>query len=717
MSSRGAGPAWILKLGQHALGILSVVLIAISTAAPTAHAASGAWYESEAVSARLVATVDATGEVERIRAGLHIRLADNWKTYWRSPGDAGIAPTVDWSRSENVASVDFQWPAPHRFTLFGIETFGYEHEVLFPLVVQPERPGASVRLNGSLDILVCSDICVPISLDLALDLPSGEPAIDGPNANLINRFAALVPDDGTATGLAVDGVYLDDADGVLFININSRVPFGDPDVFVEAGDGWAFGPPAFGFIPNRSRIRAEIPVVSRPRIDPILVGRSLTVTIVDGARAAEITPSVAARLEESDDVGPSAEPRLFAFLGLAVLGGLILNLMPCVLPVLSIKLLNVMGKAGQPLRAVRSGFLVSAAGVLTSFWILALGLIAAKAAGITVGWGIQFQQPLFLAVMVVILTLFAANLLGVLNVQLPSRLATALGTAGGQGMSGQFLQGAFATLLATPCSAPFLGSAVGFALVQGPFEILIIFTALGIGLALPYLLVAAFPALAAALPRPGRWMIRLRQILSLALIGTAVWLLTVMAAQSSLGTVLVVAGSMGALLLALWGRETRFGNGLLMRPLATAIAAFALVVVAIDPASSGRPADAGTRTEDLWKPFDPMAVTFHIDEGHVVFIDVTADWCITCIVNKAAVLDRDSIATALHSERVIAMQADWTNPDPTIADFLARYGRYGIPFNVVLGPGRPDGIVLPELLSVNAVIEALAEASGGALES
>jgi len=415
--------------------------------------------------------------------------------------------------------------------------------------------------------------------------------------------------------------------------------------------------------------------------------------------------------------GPSTATWL-TVLGAALLGGLILNLMPCVLPVLSLKLLAAVGYGGAERRAIRRGFLASAAGIVVSFLLLAAGAVALKEAGVAVGWGMQFQQPMFLAAMATLVVLFAANLWGLFELPLPRAIAD-LGaqlpreSATKGSLTGHFLTGAFATLLATPCSAPFLGTAVGFALAGGPVEITAVFAAMGVGLALPYLVVAAVPDLARALPKPGPWMAVLRRVLAIALALTAAWLLSVLAAQAGLAAALTIAGAYVVLGLTL----AMPGGRRLALPAGALAAAAALVVTwsAERGSPAGRPvteqAESGAAN---WSRFDPALIEALVGDGKVVLVDVTADWCLTCRVNKAAVLDRGPVAALLADGSVTGIRADWTSPDPAIADYLASFGRYGIPFNAVYGPAAPGGIALPELLTDTAVLAAIREAAGEA---
>ncbi|MEO3432207.1 protein-disulfide reductase DsbD domain-containing protein [Inquilinus sp. CAU 1745] len=680
--------------------------LAAGLAAGAVQAAEGDWARVElmpgvVVEGRLIAAVDGAGELESVPAGLHVVLPDGWKTYWRSPGDAGLPPEVDWTGSTNLADANMAFPAPHRFTLFGLQTFGYEHEVVFPLTLTPEIAGAPLALSARADLLVCADLCIPATFDLALDIPAGPASVDGEAANLIERHASRVPGDGAASGLSLGAITLEGEDA-LVVTATAREPFEAPDIFVETTDlFWAFGAPEMRV--SGDRLTATLPILQTPNDAASLAGAPVTITLVDGARSMEQAATVEATAMASGPGFPT-------MLGIALLGGLILNLMPCVLPVLSIKLLSVAGYGGQSPGRVRLGFLASSAGILVSFMGLAAAAIAARAAGGAVGWGIQFQQPLFIVAMVVILTLFACNLLGLFEIRLPSVIADRAGRLTGNGLAGSFATGAFATLLATPCSAPFLGTAVGFALSRGPVEILAIFTALGLGLALPYLAVAAFPKLAAALPRPGRWMIVLRRILSLFLAATALWLLSVLAAQLSAPAAIAVGLMMVVLTLILWARGRFAGGARWAGALVAAALALGAFVVpgAFDHSATARETESAASGD--WTAFDRDAIGRLVADGRVVFVDVTADWCITCQANKTLVLQRGAVADALDGEGVTPMRADWTSPDDGIAAYLADHGRYGIPFNIVYGPAAPEGIPLPEILTEEAVMDALAQA-------
>jgi suppressor for copper-sensitivity B len=688
-------------------------------AARAADPGASEWVRADESAVRLISATSGVGAAADLRVGLEFALQPHWKTYWRSPGDAGFPVTVDWAGSLNVAAAEMSWPVPHRFSVSGLETFGYEDQVVFPIAVRPETPGQPVVLSAKVSYLACSEICIPHDAQLQIELPAG-PAAPTANAQLISRFVAQVPGDGARQGLTLDRVTLaGTADHPLLVVVASSAiaPFENPDMIVEAPTGLYFSAPAVNISDGGMRATFQLPI-SVDAAAPPLRDATLTVTLADGVRGLEqkVTAGVgvgdATRPVPAGSAAAALEPSLVAMLAWALLGGLILNVMPCVLPVLSLKLLGLIGHDGENQRHVRLGFLASAAGILVAFAGLAAVLVALKGMGSAVGWGIQFQQPWFLIAMMLLLTVFAANLWGWFEIPLPAFVGRLAGIGSHTTLAGQFGIGVFATLLATPCSAPVVGFAVGFALARGPLEIFAIFLALGLGFGAPYLLVAALPAIARLLPRPGRWMIVLRRILGLLLAGTAGWLLFwVLAGTLGRTAIWVIFGLVFAMTAVLWAAH-RLPTALRpASPIAVIALALAAFIVPTEMATS-RSTPAANEPAGFWMPFDEAAIGKLVAEGKTVFVDVTADWCVTCIVNKRLILESSTVNARLTAPGVLAMQADWTRPDDGIARFLAANNRYGIPFNAVYGPGAPNGIVLPELLTERAVVDALAKAAG-----
>jgi suppressor for copper-sensitivity B len=672
-----------------------------------ARAAATEWVGDEHAAARLVTAVEATGSGRRVDAGLEIRMAPGWHTYWRTPGDAGLPPSIDWSGSINLARAEIAWPAPTRLSAHGLESYVYPDHALLPIAIELARPGESLSLRASVDYAACAEICIPYHADLSLALPAGL-ATPGAEAPLIAAARARVPGGSDQAGLALVAATVAPAregDAVVDVRLHSTdAPFRHPDLFIEGLDHGTIAPPetTLGETGHTAELRLQVTGVSATALAAV----PLKFTLTDGVeRAAEFT---ATPLLQAASV---ATPGNLAILCIALLGGLILNLMPCVLPVLSLKLLAVARLSGVDRRSLRLSLVITAGGVLAAFVALAATLILLKAAGASIGWGIQFQQPWFIAGMAVVTALFAANLWGWFVVGLPGAAYAAATHETRLPLVNAFLTGMFATLLATPCSAPFVGTAVGFALSRGPVEILWIFAALGLGLAFPYLLVAAMPRLAGLLPRPGGWMLRVRQLFGLLLAGTAAWLVWVLAEE--VGT--EPAALTGLLLVAGWvilAWRARPSLGIPLRRLSGGLVAVLAIAAIITPQLAASSATSVKSPAAVWQPFDTAEIKRQVGDGKVVFVDVTAAWCLTCKVNEAIVLDREPVSTRLRSPDIIAMRADWTRPDQAITAYIQSFGRYGIPVNVVYGPGRPDGELLPELLSTELVIKALDHAAG-----
>ena len=676
-------------LSFFAVGAVRSALSAPPSLTPPSLSQGSDWQDMGELSVRLIRDRDSLGQGVVV-FGLEQVLREGWKTYWRSPGAAGFPLSVDWSASENVKSLDILWPAPHRFTLFGLETFGYAERVLFPLVVTVKDSRQPLTLRLRVNYLICETVCIPYSNSFETTLQPGGRVASG-DAALIDAALATVPQkQDSAQGLFRD----------LFLHRQALVgviefPSGDlpagSDILVEGPLSFTYAPPVFEQeAPGRYRFVIQTSAVEDGRV---LEGKQITLTYRNAQHPGGVEWREIVRLRTEESIWVDLDVRIFF---VALLGGLILNVMPCVLPVLSLKVLSLVDKAGVARTRARGSMLVSASGILVSFWILALGTVVLKLLGLSVGWGIQFQQPVFLGFMAFVVVFFATNLFGLFDVAVP-RMAS--GLVSGQGYKSDFATGVFATLLATPCSAPFLGTSVAAALAGGYVEIFSIFTALGVGMALPYLLVALFPASVGLLPKSGPWMGRVKQVMGLALGGTALWLLFIVRAQSGFWVAGLMALTLVALVLVLWLFRHRTRT-----KWAGVVLAFVFILslpVFMPSAPFERRVDSG------WIAFEEQAIAPLVRSGRTVFVDVTADWCVTCQVNKKLVLEDDAVQRAFSQQAVVLMRADWTAPDPVITAFLESSGRYGIPFNIVYGPARPEGVVLSEILSRDEVQDAL----------
>ena len=680
----------------------------------SARAANTKWVGNQHAAARLITATEATGNAPQIDAALQIRLERGWHAYWRNPGAAGIPPSIDWTGSTNVKSAKMYWPAPYRYLLYGLVTQGYEHGVVLPLSITPKHPGAPMVLHALVHYSACKTICIPYTAVLNLRLPAGL-ASPGPQAPLIAQAWTRVPGTLAQAGLSLSQVVVSKSPGhkntaILSLVVDAHgARLSRPDLFIQNHFSTATpGAPKIWL--DTGHRRGVLSVTLKGEKTDAIAGRKLRFTLENGLAAAAFSATPVFGPVPPHGAGVS----IMLILAIALLGGLILNVMPCTLPVLSLKLVSFAGASGGARRELRITLLATASGIIVSYATLALVVIVLKAVGATIGWGIQFQQPWFLGAMAAITTLFAASLWEWLPIPLPG-LAARTATMGSEASARTtaFLTGVFATLLATSCSAPFIGVAVGFALARAPLVILSIFAALGIGMALPYLLVAALPGLVRWMPKPGRWMVVLRVLLGFALLGTAIWLVWIIEVVVS-PTAALIAGATLLVILALLFWRHRLGSGRrqLRRIGAFAvIAAVALAIIepAVTPASLAPIKQRADNT--IWQTFDQGRIVTLIGEHKLVFVDVTAAWCLICKVNALTVLDRDPVARQLRAPGVVAMRADWTRPSAPITAYLRSFGRYGVPLDVVYGPGAPSGIMLPSLLTPGVVMQAFRRAA------
>jgi suppressor for copper-sensitivity B len=697
---------------------MALLLVMLGSAAPL-HAASqsnmatGAWVGDPAYGeVRLVSAVSAMGNLQELPLGLEFRLAPGWKIYWRTPGEAGLPPTLDLQMANGAPlQSQIEWPVPKRFNAFGFDNFGYADAVILPVAVRGYDRGAALQIRGQIEALVCSDICVPLAGALRLDLADG-PAEPSSMAMVIAQFAAKVPRIDALSPIKIATAWQSGSQLKIGFAATSQPV---TEVFVEGPAGIAFKQPVFAN--NIAVIDVEgdlkTPLAGQTVDLTVIAGDDFTTQSIIVAKDAPLAGSFAAGKPMPTDAGAMAQ--FWTVIGFAFLGGLILNLMPCVLPVLAIKLAAIIEASGQSRGFVRLRFGAGAMGILSSFAILAAGLAALRLAGGQIGWGIQFQSPVFLAIMLLVLGLFTLNMLDRFFLPIPAFLQASF-RGDGQNTNGQntnqqarpailfgdFMAGMLATLLATPCSAPFVGSAVTVALTGDMAQLFAVFMAMGAGLAAPWGLVVLFPALVGFLPRPGHWMVWLKRGLAGLLIATMIWLGWLLQTIQGGPAALLLLGLIGFVLLAILCRQ-KIGILLAGAGLFAGLA-FLPAPAIVAPQANGL----------VWQVWSNDASAAARAEGKLVFVDVTADWCITCKANKALVLETAPIAPMLAAlvddGKLVMLKADWTRPDPRIAAFLASHDRFGIPFNIIYGPKAPEGVLLGELLRADMVENALIKA-------
>lgn len=661
--------------------LIRSLLLLLASCAITAQAADTGWLRN-AQNSHAEVRLRSASHNDNQQLLLDIRLQPGWKTYWRTPGEGGVAPEIRWQTPEVKAQ--WFWPAPERFDVSGLTTQGYKGDITLPIELAKL---SSQQLAGTLTLSTCSDVCILTDFPFSLDLT--QPS----DAHFARDFAEAMGRIPAASGLT-DQLDASFVKGELQIRAQRQGGWQQPELFFDYPPGSMLAAPTIRV--NGDTLSARVAVTDEwGEAAPDLRGKTLSLVVADGGIAQQSAINIGAETLVSGD----AAQTLWSVLLLALLGGLILNLMPCVLPVLAIKLSSLVQQQGQTQRQTRQQFLASSAGIIFSFLLLALLMTGLRLSGQALGWGIHFQSSGFLLVMVLVMFLFSASLFDLLHFRLPSGLNTKLATQGGDGLLGHFGQGAFATLLATPCSAPFLGTAVAYALTAPLPQLWLLFVALGVGMSLPWLLVAALPGMARCLPRPGRWMVHLRTVLGLFMLLATFWLVTLLVPHWGSSFALVLAG---VLLVVLCGwlvkRRALQQAGVVFITLTLAGALF--LMTRITP-----------EEETLhWQPLTEAAIHQALEQDKRVFVDVTADWCITCKVNKSRVLNQPDVRAALKADDVVLLRGDWTQPDPAIGEFLRRRDRVAIPFNQIYGPALPQGQILSPLLSREAVISTLSEA-------
>lgn len=642
---------------------------------------------------RLLSSAQENGKVDIL---LDVKLDEGWKTYWRSPGEGGVAPEIVWSSP--VEATDWQWPTPGRFDVAGVSTQGYMGDIVFPITVTSHEK--LDKLEGTLTLSTCSNVCILTDYPFELDLTEPVPA-DFTWA--FNQAKGAVP---PSSGL-VEQTKVGFANDKLIIELQKSTgnAWEQPNIFTDVVEGAALGVPVIET--SGDHLTATIDVGDDWGGDsPDLTGKTLSFVVADGDISQQVSHQVSPFTGMIASKVSSAS--LWQVMLFALLGGLILNLMPCVLPVLAMKLGSVLMVPNGEQKTIRRQFLLSSLGILVSFWLLALLMTLLRVGQQAVGWGIQFQNPWFIGFMVLVTALFTANLFGLFEINLGSKANTRLATAGGHGNSGHFWQGVFATLLATPCSAPFLGTAVAFALAAPMEELWLIFTALGVGMSLPWLLIAAFPVISRLLPKPGMWMLKLRAVLGLMMLVSSLWLISLLIPHFGVTTSTVIAVVFLVLLVVFIAIKRGVRAAILPFILFAAFAG-GFVWMTQEQHSGSRSLVKDTVN---WQPLTEQAITAALADNKRVFIDVTAEWCVTCKANKYNVLLRDDIQQLLSEPDVVALRGDWTKPSPEITAFLQKRGQVAVPFNQIYGPNLAEGEVLSTILDRESLISVMNQAKG-----
>jgi thiol:disulfide interchange protein DsbD len=645
--------------------------------------------------AELVSEIESIRPGEPFTVALRLVPETHWHTYWKNPGDSGLAPVLTWELPAGFQAGEIQWLAPQRIAFPPLMNYGYEGESALLVEIRPPADlkvvSAPILIKLRAQWLVCADICVPgtgtfeLKVPVKAESPRRVPAL----TKFFSEMRARRPEPMPT--------------GVTFQQNEQGLKLRIPTTLSR--------PTTAYFYPEDGELIAH----EKPQVLSAATDGSYLLSIPAATNAKKVTEvrgvlawgtqnwEVAATLEApvSPIPGSASTLTLGVALGFSFLGGLILNLMPCVLPVLSLKILGFVQQAGADRKRTWPHGAAFAVGVLISFWFLAALLLALRAAGSQIGWGFQLQSPLFVAGLAILFLLISLNLWGVFEVGLSMASWQAKADAQ-EGLAGSFSSGILATIVATPCTAPFMSSALGFAAAQPATVAFLIFTTLGLGMATPYVLLSIFPQALRWVPRPGRWMESLKQFLAFPLLATVAGLVWVFGQQTGNDGVVQLLLALVFVGLAAWiyGRWSTSAPALVL----TVFLGLVGVVWAVQVASVSRKEQ--NQGEEGWERFSPERLAQLRSEGKSVFVDFTASWCLTCQVNKRIALRREEVLQKFKAKGVILMEADWTQQDAVITQALAAFGRNGVPVYALYAPGRKVEL-LPEILTPQIVLDAL----------
>jgi thiol:disulfide interchange protein len=654
------------------------------------------------IEAELIAATTSVQPGGSLQAGLRLLPDSGWHTYWKNPGDSGLPTSLDWDLPPGASATDIAWPFPEAMPFAHLINYGYEGEHLLPVsIAVPDdlQPGDSFTLRVSAEWLVCEEICIPGDAELMLSLPVllEEPAIDSRNSDLFawaERRQPQVMD--WPTRFSTDG-------GQLSIQV-------EPDGIAETAD-WAFFSAVENLVDHSEPATATSgsgQILIAQKLSPFMsrTPDSLPFVLVDttAERAFKLTATAGSLVSEGEAAIAAGQTGWLLAILLALGGGVLLNLMPCVFPVLSIKAMSVVAGAGHDQRAHGLAY---TAGVVLSFALLAGVLLVLRAGGEAIGWGFQLQSPWFVGILIYVLFALGLSLSGLFD--FGTRLmGMGQGLAEKGGLSGSFFTGILACVVASPCTAPFMGTALGVAVLMPWPMAMTIFLALGLGLALPMLLLSFSPALARRMPRPGPWMETFKQAMAFPLYLAVVWLLWVLARQTDANGLAAILTGMVVLAFALWlgGKRDRGPNRAVARHAAVGLSLI-LAFAALGTASRFQP-DTAVETPAGWERFSAERLDeLRAEPDRAILVNMTADWCVTCLVNERVALNTEAVRETMTSNNIAYLKGDWTRRDPAITAYLAQFGRNGVPLYVVYPRDGGEPSVLPQILTPGLVVQAL----------
>lgn len=689
---------------------------------------------------RLLLSHEVARPGETITAALEMVSAPGWHTYWRNPGDAGIATSIEWELPAGVNALPIQWPVPAKTTLLQLGSYAFEgtEYLLIPIKISPDAKNGTVDLKGLVDWLECEKTCIPQDTNVVATLTIADASKLSGNTAVIEKARERLPNQKPPFAVSAKwetGEKINTRN--LVIEWTPEKPASNPDFYPFETENFTVGTGTV--VENKGekvRIKKEVTLGDDIKEWPQAIGgliindSSAKPPVAYEARL-NLPAGTSAAAGTSDTAGVTfgdspAQSSIWAVLGIAFLGGLILNIMPCVLPVIALKILSFVNQSGASPKRARQLGLIYALGVLTSFAVLAGLIIAVQRTGQIASWGMQYQSPVFLVVMITLVTLISLNLFGVFEITLGGKtMGAASELASKEGSGGAFFNGVLATVLGTSCTAPFLAFAIGYALGQPAWVILLVFLMMGVGLAFPYVVLTWNPALLKMLPKPGAWMEKFKVGMGFPMLATAVWLYSV-AVKAHFGASGAFWLAMFLLLVsfAVWVFGAFIQRGAKRKPIAALASVGALVLAVgfvLEKQLSWRSPNYArniatstkSQSEVDWQKWSPELVAKVRAEGRPILVDFTADWCPNCQVNKYSSIEIEVVERKLKEINAVAMIGDFTLKDPIIAEELKRFKRYAVPLVLVYpADASKPPMILPEILTPQIVLDALDNAKG-----
>ena len=664
------------------------LLLSVSIYSNNVFSLSSDWVINDKSKVRIIASKTSIDNNEEIVLGLEYQLEPGWKTYWKSPGGGGFPQQILWDNSTNISEINIDWPTPTEFEILGLTSLGYEENVIFPLNIKLKNKNQNTNIILNINYLVCKDVCIPGNANLSLQIQPGHAEYTKFFYEIEKAKSSLPVEIINLTSISKLDTKVFKNSNEIEINISaeSLKSFINPKIFIHTPFGLPIVKPINNYSFNLKKFDSVFKFDSDQFSNEFF---PLEVVIYDKNHNFRYIENI-----KVDSKLPQINDSVFYIILISILGGFILNLMPCVFPVLSIKLLSVLNNQSQ---SIRLSFLYTATGIMFSFILLALFFLILKQIGVSIAWGMQFQEPYFLIFILFILTIFCLNTLGFFEINLPIFLTSNnIFNIGNNYFAKNFFNGFFATLLATPCTAPFVGSAITIAFTQTSAILFLIFVSLGFGMSIPYILVSIFPSSVFLLPKTGKWIVYIKYFLSILLAGTIIWVLNILNNFYNEFFLIIFFIIVSILIITF---KFNFFKSL--------ISLLSIIILFSIPQISFFDQNNVKKFNNNWLDFKNIKIDNIIKNNEIVFVDITADWCATCQFNKINILRKKNIENIFTKNNIKLVRADWTKPDKEIDSFLNKFNKFGIPFNAFFSLKYPEGIIMSEILTEKEIIKSI----------